>query len=810
MGQSAAINGLPPLPPGATLNSGPDSGLPPLPPGAVLNNAPPRPQPAQDAIAANLGANPRGEGTYSMTAPAGPAINVPYSQVHQALDQGHVFTDKANLQNYARDHAADPLDESRVDQWIDKHPILSGALGPYEGIIGGARGLVKTATGLLPAPTTRAGTELQMFAAESPRHWQQGTGEATENVGEFFSGEEFLKLLGNVGPMMTAAEKLKTVTGLAQLVEKVPMIGKLLKIGESAAKQGTIAGAQTFAKTGDVGTAATAGGLASVTGGIIQGAGEGISSAIAKRATTMENVGGVATPIAGELRNVRPTPAQTAGQQSIRTAAQDAARAHLEEVNEGRAMPENAPALPARTGPFEFNLKGPKPQETNTGDMATRAAEIPKTHTGLPPNRPDLAITSRIGTEPEYIRPGETSPEAPWAERTGRVWANRRTPGFMHSPAPGETPMESTLGGGGNITTQDPNVARAHIENLNQVIEGPGFRSMSPDQQQEILGARADAQEQMARYHAEVLQTLPGYGRPNFLPVDVPRAVAKVGSWTDTAQAVKQTAVDGYNAIMDGLAFTGESPQHLTMIRNAYQAAEAKFMEADNPAALSAAEQSIEKMHEELRAMLGRVPNAATPKEFASMNEAYKSALGLEKIGKVIDGSFHAPMSGAKRSFEYSGFNGQQLMQGMEKVINTMGRARVVRLMGQDNLDTVLQVGQLSSTIAGRAKIGAALKAVTDSFIRMHVGPVAAGGYLGKLTGLGWEAGAAAGWGASVAGKRIMNAVLTNPTIAKNLIFAIDSGANPKNYGPFIGTMIQRAMTESSREDQRQQQEQPQ
>jgi hypothetical protein len=226
-------------------------------------------------------------------------------------------------------------------------------------------------------------------------------------------------------------------------------------------------------------------------------------------------------------------------------------------------------------------------------------------------------------------------------------------------------------------------------------------------------------------------------------------------------------------------------------------------MEADNPAALSAAEQSIEKTHDELRALLGRVPNAASVKEFAAMNDAYRNGLGLEKISRAIDGSFHAPMSSAKRSFEYTGFNGQQLMQRMENLINTMGRGRVTRLMGKENLDTVLQVGQLSSTIAGRTKLGAALKAVSDSFVRLHVGPMAVGAYLGRMAGVPWELAAPAGGIAAEGGKRLMNVMLTNPKIAQNLIFAIDSGAKPENYGPFIATMIQRAVTEGSREDQR-------
>jgi hypothetical protein len=41
--------------------------------------------------------------------------------------------------------------------------------------------------------------------------------------------------------------------------------------------------------------------------------------------------------------------------------------------------------------------------------------------------------------------------------------------------------------------------------------------------------------------------------------------------------------------------------------------------------------------------------------------------------------------------------------------------------------------------------------------------------------------------------------VRSNPAIAQNLLFAIDAGANPKNYGPLIATMIQRHEAEAAK-----------
>jgi hypothetical protein len=48
----------------------------------------------------------------------------------------------------------------------------------------------------------------------------------------------------------------------------------------------------------------------------------------------------------------------------------------------------------------------------------------------------------------------------------------------------------------------------------------------------------------------------------------------------------------------------------------------------------------------------------------------------------------------------------------------------------------------------------------------------------------------------------VMNALKANPKIAQNFMFALESGATAKRYGPFIAEMIQKNQTEASRERQ--------
>jgi hypothetical protein len=48
----------------------------------------------------------------------------------------------------------------------------------------------------------------------------------------------------------------------------------------------------------------------------------------------------------------------------------------------------------------------------------------------------------------------------------------------------------------------------------------------------------------------------------------------------------------------------------------------------------------------------------------------------------------------------------------------------------------------------------------------------------------------------------VMNALKANPKIGQNFMFALESGATAKRYGPFIAEMIQKNQTDASRERQ--------
>jgi hypothetical protein len=70
------------------------------------------------------------------------------------------------------------------------------------------------------------------------------------------------------------------------------------------------------------------------------------------------------------------------------------------------------------------------------------------------------------------------------------------------------------------------------------------------------------------------------------------------------------------------------------------------------------------------------------------------------------------------------------------------------------------------------------------------------------MAGVPWEVGYLGAAAADQAMRRTMSAVLTNPKVAQNLIYAIESGARPAIYGPYVGALIQQNETERSRQQQ--------
>jgi hypothetical protein len=113
-------------------------------------------------------------------------------------------------------------------------------------------------------------------------------------------------------------------------------------------------------------------------------------------------------------------------------------------------------------------------------------------------------------------------------------------------------------------------------------------------------------------------------------------------------------------------------------------------------------------------------------------------------------------------------------------------------------------IGNATKTNEGRKALNFGVVNIAKFTMLRAAGVIGAkvGYETGGLVGAGL--GYAAGEGGAIALQRatgkVYRALLANPKVAQNLLFAIQSGAKPEHYGPFIATMIQQHETEAARE----------
>jgi hypothetical protein len=616
----------------------------------------------------------------------------------------------------------------------------------------------------------------RMDNATQTRGTNEDEGQILENIAEFAIGEEALKGL-------SLSQKLTKMAPIVKQLEKYPKLAHALG---AAMRQGTVATGQGLAHGEDAGTALEQGGVTALTGVAFEGLSRGASKFLQRNAATLEKVGGVDTTIPAEVRNAKPTPQQTAGQEAVRNAAQNTLSQHLENVNASRRVPKGPLALPERTGPYEFQIKGLQPAEAESGEMVVPAAEMPRDRiTGLPENAPAGSESARnraeLGSTAETVPP--------------RLMRDQP---YMTSPAEGAEPHSvDNPKGGGVLKTTDADAVKRHLGTMNEVINHESFGKLPAEQQNAILEHRADVQRQLGEYHRHMEQFNPNLNQPHLPQIDVPRVVKQVGSYTEAASHLEKVATDGYNAISDALQLNDISGGKFATIRNANREAWNAYKGASSVEAMTTAEHAIDETNRQMESLLKNdISGAISQSELDGFNRAYGSAQKLKYVANAVDSSFSGNASAGARSWEYRGFDGNKLMSNLNRLEQKFGRTSLESTVGRDNLNTLYQVANLNRTNASRAKFGVALHPIAQWLDSAggafsHLAPIAIGGEIGRATGIGWGLGATAGEGLALATKRVMNAVLSNPKIAQNLIFAIDSGARPQNYAPIIGAMVQ-------------------
>ena len=197
--------------------------------------------------------------------------------------------------------------------------------------------------------------------------------------------------------------------------------------------------------------------------------------------------------------------------------------------------------------------------------------------------------------------------------------------------------------------------------------------------------------------------------------------------------------------------------------------------------------------------------SGAKPEIKNALSDGWRQYYQLGRAQRLLDGSLEGLPGDTKTSYVNRGINGKKLLSGLKTWIADpkVGRTGVAQALGgEDRLKALEEIGNKTSTNTGRAGVNQVARFVAKSLagaVGAKVG-YASAGWVGGSVGakIGWEAPTVAAGATS----RVFKAMMANPNIARNLIFAADSGAKPENYGPLIATMIQKWETDASREQQ--------
>jgi hypothetical protein len=205
----------------------------------------------------------------------------------------------------------------------------------------------------------------------------------------------------------------------------------------------------------------------------------------------------------------------------------------------------------------------------------------------------------------------------------------------------------------------------------------------------------------------------------------------------------------------------------------------------------------------------------------AAAKSGFRQSYMLRDFGNLWDRNLNGVPGASQASQAQRGINGRGLLTDLQRAVKLYGRPQVEASLGPGRLENLEDIAQQNVTEKQRAQFNIGIKNVAQELDRLN--KEAARSRPAQTQGLSPMAkrDLAMSVGAGVAYATggptyplmvgaatvhdVFNAIKTNPKIAKNFLFALQSGATAERYGPFIATMIQKAMTDSSL--QRQQQE---
>lgn len=763
MGGSAALTGLPPLPPGATMNPA-GGALPPLPPGATLGSGPP-------ATAPKTGMR----GFEDMLEQPSPGLGeLPFAG---PLAAG-ALKSAGSLAGNILDMVSRPLYKLKVngEEMDSRSPEQLRASQHVEDA----------------ANWLKSGGQAQGF-------WEN-VGAVGEQVLEFMGTDGLLKLVGPAAGAVETGEHLKQAQQVAQTVKANPKLAGLLTIGLKAAKDATMMGAQTYGHSEDPGQAAAA----AATGGAFSGA----AGLAAMGARALRELGPKALEIAGEKVPVLANQVDEAGgltgttataqgagkiaaqqQQAAPAVTRNIAREGLEtSLNRINATRELIPAgrqlpAPPDAAPFRFTLETGPAAEERTGEMAQSAAMAPR----------------HAFEDPAYLTASAPTRTAEFAPN-GRVIAGQEgtTGADLGS---GETPQpgQETVGGGGPLTTSSPQQAEQWLRGIEDAQAAPEYRKLPQAQQDALERSRQALQNQLGMYHA---------GGSRFAPRDVPAALGWTNSFGDAAAQARATAEPVYQQ-MDA-ASQGEFAKY----RDAARQALGVIQRGSTLDAIETAQQRYAEANEKINDIFTRHGDRVNGADYRGAKMAWRDGATFDMLHAITERMANGvTMEETERGLPRVVKGKPEVFENWLAKANQFGpgsnRDRVEDLIGSQGVDNLKKMMMLTRD----AKLARATNNVlmsTAQAAREIVGPAGWGALAGaaaaQAMGLPGYQGALAGAGAASAARIVFRYAVTSPEIGNMIDFAARNAVGREHYAPILARMVAQA---AGLEDQGRKEQEP-
>lgn len=672
----------------------------------------------------------------------------------------------------------------RNAKWYDP---LANALNITAGI---GAGVEQSAAGLDKLARRAVGAKNQedwlTREADKPTEGvAQTVGKGIEGAGEFLTGEEALSLLGRAGMVMKGAERLKQATQIATIANKVPMVGKLLRIGMETVKAGAMGGAQEFVKSGgDTEKAGEAGAVnAALTAGLGAGGAAlaGTAKYLAKLQPGERTLEGVVIPYlqsqinkagrfveGGDIGELAPKIAQAqqdAAQQVIRNTSSRAVSKVLDMLNDSRTFfsrlsPATAESVPQSTSPFRFELS-PKAEMGPLTEQGVAASEAQ--------SAADQKILDTLGDKRasgQKLTPGEEQQwQMAWDREAGQM---RTTPSLAQA-------------------------TRAH-QDLNDLFMSDEFDQLSPRDQADINDIRKRLSDQIGMHHSS----------SRFDPINTDDLVANTHTFGHAAAQLESTVQPVIQA-MDRA-----SKGTIAAAQRGVEEASAAIRSARSSEDFKLATEAFNARQKDLSQLLNKYSSTVSGADY----DGVMKVLPYVQKFQTLHNTFEHMMNGV--TFEEATESGlSRVMTGSARRFQTwLDNPENTRMLdetiGKDSRTNLKELTLLMSKVQPQRHMAEALTnigALLDKIpsVRGHMTGAGVAGLV--LHAAGVPGAVIGGLGAaSVAARFVLRQAATNPSIGKTLTYAIKSGVGAETYAPIISRMIAEGFRDDTKPQADQQQ----